>query len=166
MITHLFLSYTKTWHFKYGRKKLDGAICGVMMLQFKIWNKLWILMLYCWTSCLTGSLSLCVSSKDRYGSVCWLTWGGNGRLGGGQAEAVVNVGRQQVVAAMLVQVPLQVLVDLVNQRSHGFKGRPAKVHYKYIEDESRCKKDLQTIFEQQIIYNCMVLAWHHLRFID
>lgn len=36
-------------------------------------------------------------------------------FGGGQAEAVVDVGGQQVVAAVLVLIPLQILVDLVDQ---------------------------------------------------
>lgn len=40
----------------------------------------------------------------------------------------MDVGGQQVVAAVLVLVPLQVLVDLVDQQSHGFKGCPAQVH--------------------------------------
>lgn len=43
-------------------------------------------------------------------------------------EGVVDVGGKQVVAAMLVLVALQVLVDLVHQQCHGLKGSTAQVH--------------------------------------
>lgn len=58
-------------------------------------------------------------SKRRL--TCW----GHCRVGSWQAEAVVDVGRQQVVAAVMVLVALQVLVDLVDQQCHSFKGSPA-----------------------------------------
>lgn len=56
-------------------------------------------------------LSLRFSGAPDGRLTCW----GYRRLGGRQAEAVVDVGRQQVVAAVLVLVALQVLVDLVDQ---------------------------------------------------
>lgn len=37
----------------------------------------------------------------------------------------MDVGCQQVVAAVMVLVALQVLVDLVDQQRHSFKGSPA-----------------------------------------
>lgn len=58
-------------------------------------------------------------SKRRL--TCW----GHRRVSGWQAEAVVDVGCQQVVAAVMVLVSLQVLVDLVDQQCHSFKGSPA-----------------------------------------
>ena len=39
----------------------------------------------------------------------------------------MDVGGQQVVAAVLVLVPLQVLVDLVDQQRHGLERRSAQV---------------------------------------
>ena len=60
-------------------------------------------------------------------SIRALTGGGHAGLHGGQVEAVVDVGGQQVVAAVLVLVPLQVLVDLVDQQRHGLERRPAQV---------------------------------------
>ena len=39
----------------------------------------------------------------------------------------MDVGGQQVVAAVLVLVALQVLVDLIDQQRHGLERRPAQV---------------------------------------
>jgi len=44
-------------------------------------------------------------------------------------EAVVDVGGQQIVAAMMVLVSLQVLMDLVYQQGHGFKSSTAKIDW-------------------------------------
>lgn len=62
----------------------------------------------------------CVTPSKRR-LTCW----GHCRVGSWQAEAVVDVGCQQVVAAVMVLVALQVLVDLVDQQRHSFKGSPA-----------------------------------------
>lgn len=40
----------------------------------------------------------------------------------------MDVGRQQVVAPMLVLVALQIFVDLVDQKSHGFEGGTAEIY--------------------------------------
>lgn len=57
-----------------------------------------------------------------------LTSRGRYRLSCRQVEAVVNVGGQQIVTTMMVLVSLQVLMDLVYQQGHGFKGSSAKIY--------------------------------------
>lgn len=67
-------------------------------------------------------------SESSVSAVPFLTSRGHGTLGSGQVEAVVDVGGQQVVPAMLVLVPLQVLMDLVDQQGHGLERCTAQVH--------------------------------------
>lgn len=55
--------------------------------------------------------SSCAELRQRGGQTCR----GHCRLSSGQAEAVLDVGGQEVVAAVLVLIALQVLVDLIDQ---------------------------------------------------
>lgn len=60
----------------------------------------------------------------------------------------MDIGGQQIVAAMMVLVSLQVLMDLVYQQGHGFKSSTAKIY-------CICRKERKWIKQANTKKMCM-----------